>query len=435
MTKRSFFGFAKPRFTYEELTDTLVTPRPVPLPPAVTLFIDKPFAQKDALTLKSGSPVKTGQHLSLADEDGPAVLASVSGKIQGLSAYTGDYGKRYTAVTIDVSEDEPVEEASTAVEGSTSVEGFDPAAEINLAYLKRYFSSAPGAPLLAELEKEAAKLVIYGGDADLLTHTNQYVAKTRSEALKKGIAVIQAAVDLEETILALPGETIQGHEYPGVTVLNVPAVYPSAQPLMMLYKTLGYTVPNDGDTAVLGVVFMRAEAVAAIGSAYLTGRLVTDKLVTVIDKQGQSCLASVRLGTPVAHLLNHFKIEVADGDRLIFGGPMTGAAIYAEDQPIMADTDALMIQDAAEVSVCSDYPCINCGDCIRICPATVPVPMLVRFLEAGQYEEAADLYDLHSCVECGLCSFVCPSRIPILQYIKLGKFELAQIQTAEEANE
>jgi electron transport complex protein RnfC len=38
-------------------------------------------------------------------------------------------------------------------------------------------------------------------------------------------------------------------------------------------------------------------------------------------------------------------------------------------------------------------------------------------------------------VECGLCSFVCSSRIPILQYIKLGKFELAHMLTAEEANE
>jgi electron transport complex protein RnfC len=423
MTKRSFFGFTKPRFTYEELTDTLVTPRQVPLPPAVTLYIDKPFAQKDALALKSGTPVKTGERLGLDGEEGPAVVSSVSGKVQGLSAFTGDYGRRYTAVTIAVSEDEPADE------------GFDAEAEATLSYLKRYFSSAPGAPPLADLENGAAKLVIYGGDADLLTHTNQYVAKTQSEALKKGIAVLQAAAELEETILALPGETIQGHEYPGVTVLNVPADYPSAQPLMMLYKTLGYTVPNDGDTAALGVVFMRAEAVAAIGSAYLTGQLVTDKLVTLIDKAGGRCLTSVRLGTPVSQLLQQFKIEVEDGDRLIFGGPMTGAAIYAEDQPIMADTDALMVQPAAHVSVCSDYPCINCGDCVRICPATVPVPMLVRFLEAGQYEEAADLYDLFSCVECGLCSFVCPSRIPILQYIKLGKYELAQIQTAEEADE
>ena len=53
--------------------------------------------------------------------------------------------------------------------------------------------------------------------------------------------------------------------------------------------------------------------------------------------------------------------------------------------------------------------------------------MLVRFLEAGQYETAADEYDLYSCVECGLCSFVCVARIPIFQYIRLAKYELARV--------
>jgi electron transport complex protein RnfC len=63
---------------------------------------------------------------------------------------------------------------------------------------------------------------------------------------------------------------------------------------------------------------------------------------------------------------------------------------------------------------------------VRICPANVPVNLLVRFLEAGQYHEGADLYDLYSCIECGLCSFVCVSRIPIYQYIKLAKYELSR---------
>jgi electron transport complex protein RnfC len=57
--------------------------------------------------------------------------------------------------------------------------------------------------------------------------------------------------------------------------------------------------------------------------------------------------------------------------------------------------------------------------------------MLVRFLEAGQFEEAADNYDLLSCIECGICSFVCVSRIPIFQYIRLAKYELDRAKAAE----
>ena len=59
--------------------------------------------------------------------------------------------------------------------------------------------------------------------------------------------------------------------------------------------------------------------------------------------------------------------------------------------------------------------------------------MLVRFLEAGKFEEAADEYDLLSCIECGLCSFVCVSRIPIFQYIKLAKYELDRARDSEAA--
>jgi electron transport complex protein RnfC len=59
--------------------------------------------------------------------------------------------------------------------------------------------------------------------------------------------------------------------------------------------------------------------------------------------------------------------------------------------------------------------------------------MLVRFLEAGQYEDAADEYDLLSCIDCGLCSFVCVSRIPIYQYIKLAKYELDRARDSESA--
>ena len=114
---------------------------------------------------------------------------------------------------------------------------------------------------------------------------------------------------------------------------------------------------------------------------------------------------------------------------------MRGAATYSEDLPVEPGTDGVVVQDDAESAQVTDYPCINCGECVRICPVKVPVNMLVRFLEARLYEEAAAMYDLHCCIECGLCAYVCVSRIPIFQYIKLGKYELGLIETAEAANE
>jgi electron transport complex protein RnfC len=97
----------------------------------------------------------------------------------------------------------------------------------------------------------------------------------------------------------------------------------------------------------------------------------------------------------------------------------------------MPDTDGVVVIDRSDAAYASDYPCINCGDCVRVCPTQIQVHMLVRFLEAGQYEEAADNYDLYSCIECGLCSFVCVSKIPIFQYIRLAKYELERAAASE----
>jgi electron transport complex protein RnfC len=62
------------------------------------------------------------------------------------------------------------------------------------------------------------------------------------------------------------------------------------------------------------------------------------------------------------------------------------------------------------------------------------INLLVRYLEAGKFEEAEESYDLGSCVECGLCSYVCVSKIPILQHITLAKHELARMRRAESTN-
>jgi electron transport complex protein RnfC len=184
----------------------------------------------------------------------------------------------------------------------------------------------------------------------------------------------------------------------------------------------------------LGVCFFSAEAVISIGSAFESGRIPTSKTLTFIKKDGSCRIIETCIGTPIRNILEAYDETVNEFDRIILGGPMTGSAVYALDHPVQPDTDAVIVVDRDKAAYVSDYPCINCGDCIRICPAFIQVHMLVRLLEANQYETAADSYDLYSCIECGLCSYVCVSKIPIFQYIKLAKYELERAKTSEAPN-
>lgn len=426
MRKRSFFGLSKPCFNYELATGGTAEPVTIPTPKTVTLYI-KQELKRTGSALKVGATVKTGQRLVLNEGDATGVISSVSGTVSAITPFLADYGRSWTAVTIN-----------TDAGDTMDTEFSDASQTPSLETLNRFLTSCPGEPVIGPLMDErnpVHTIVIYGGNADLLIDTSLKVLKESGEAVNAGIDILRKATGIEDIVIVVPEESVQN--YSGHLDARIQAVssrYPFSQPLMILYNLTG-RLPDEKGMASMGIHFMRAEAVAAIGQAFSSGSLPVQKLVTVIDKVGAKHLARARIGTPVGELLKTFGVEINDQDKIIFGGPMTGSAIYSEDLPIGPDTDAIMVQDRSAIPLYSDYPCINCGECVRICPTNVPVNLLVRFLEAGQYSEGADLYDLYSCIECGLCSYVCVSRIPIFQYIKLAKYEIGRIQSAEEMNE
>ncbi len=427
MLKRSFFGLSKPSFKYETLTHALPDPVKVPVPEHVTLYIKKEITRTDSSFLKIGDPVKTGQILKLSENDGEGVVSSVTGKIVSIAPFSADFGKTYTAVKIQTDADDAFDEDFAAqLEDPTK------------ASFQNLFSSCPGQPPLENFldpDEPVRTIVVYGGDTDLLIDTSLYFLKMEMASINEGIKVLRKVTGVNDIAIVAPKESVQNYSgHQEARIEPVSSIYPYAQPLMIVHQLTGALPEADGIKST-GICFIKAEAVAAMGKAFTKKQVVFEKAVTVIDKKGEKHLAVARLGTPIGDIFKKLNIEVQDLDKIIFGGPMTGSAVYSEDLPIGSDTDAIIVQDKDQVAYSTDYPCINCGDCVRICPANVPVNMLVRFLEAGQYQDGADLYDLYSCIECGLCSFVCVSRIPIFQYIKLAKHELGRINSAEEMNE
>ncbi len=426
MIKKPFFSIGTPKLEYPLIQD--LNPdfeEGIPLPEVVTVYLNKPYSPVIKEFCIVGDSVRTGQKV-IYDSEGSYFLSPVTGSVCALDEYIGYLGVKYTSISIKTDPEEQEDEELKTISESVSAE--------NAA---NFLAVLPGCPDFKSFIKRKYPfdtIVVEGADDDLFVSTSQAVIEEQANDLLEGIKILKELAGVKNVyVTAFPASAskIKGSD---VRVIEVDPVYPDSLPEVIMKKQLKRVVPAGQKSEDIGVGFIRAETVAALSLAFNKGEAPVKKIVTVVDKAGAVKNIKVRIGTPVRDILNYLKIDTVHGDRIVVGGPLRGKSIYSEGTPVLWDTDAILVQAAEEITPSQDNPCINCGECVRACPANMPVNMLVRLLENSLYEQAAQEYDLLSCIECGLCSYVCVARIPIFHYIMLGKNEYLKLRSMEESN-
>ncbi len=427
MIKKPFFGWNGPILKYPVIKrnekDTI---REIPLPQRVSILLDRPFSEFNTQLIKAGDNVKTGQRIAFNEEGDEYFISTVTGIVANISEYIGYTGRNYTSILIEDVREDRLDNWFKNV-GDSDLIGNS----------IRFLRSLPGKPDFGGLINPATPpntIVINGIDEDLLVKINQLSVINDPEDLAKGVVYLKKIANTGRILIIVPPKLALDAEKSGAEVKVIDPVYPNALPKIVMKKVLNRVVPAGKTCEDMGVAFINAETVIALARAFGKGEMPINKSVTFIGKDGTTMNLKVRIGTPVKAILNHLNIITTHGDRLVMGGPMRGKSIYTEDMPVSHDTDAIMIQDRDKIIINADIPCVNCGECVRACPAKIPVNMLIRFLENGLYMEAAQEYDLLSCVECGLCSYVCVARIPVFHYIMLGKYEYERLKRREARN-
>lgn len=427
MIKRPFFGFTRPKLTYADIAlFGQAEVRDIPLPKKVTLFVYDDHVQLKDLGLRQGREVNTGETIPFTGGRKGHLMTTAAGTVGAVfedSTYT-DY--RSICVSLDVDERDKWDP------------GFTDAAESPSAQVVREFLPClPGignVDAILDIKNPVHTLIINGIDQDLLISTQQLILNTEAQGIKEGISYLKDMTGAARIILVIPPSLRSAAEKTGAEVKVIDPIYPKALPWFTVRDLLDQDIPVTIPLAHLGVGVLNVEAVLAFKTAFVDRRPPVEKVISVIQKDGRVSLVRARIGTSLKDILTELRLSTEQEDRIVFGGPMTGHSVYSEKMPVMHTTDAIFLQDKDEVVPASDSPCVNCGECVRACPARLPVNMLVRLLENRLYEEAAQRYDLLSCVECGLCSYVCMLHIPVFQYIMLGKHELALQRAAEESD-
>lgn len=293
----------------------------------------------------------------------------------------------------------------------------------------------PTAQKLAQ-QKPLDYLIINGVECEPYICADDRLMREHAAELIAGVEILLFIANIETALIgiednkpeAIAAVTEAIADKPHMQLRVVPTKYPSGGEKQLIQLLTGREVPSRGLPLDIGLLMQNVATAYAVKRAIIDGEPLLQRIVTVTGDSVQQpgnywCL----LGTPVAHVLNQCGFQATAEQRVIMGGPMMGFALPDLSVPIVKISNCLLAPSSSELPPAApEMPCIRCGACADVCPASLLPQQLQWYAKAKDYE-ALEEHQLFDCIECGACAFVCPSEIPLVHYYRKAKAEIRTI--------
>ncbi|MCP5145599.1 MAG: electron transport complex subunit RsxC [Gammaproteobacteria bacterium] len=288
------------------------------------------------------------------------------------------------------------------------------------------------------LHRAVDTLIINGAECEPYITCDNRLLQERAAEIAHGAHMLARLVNAHRTIVALEEDMTAAAaairpwcEQLGLTLEMVPAIYPVGGEKQLTRVLLGREIPRGSLPIHIGVLVQNVATAAAVYRAVAHGGKLVSRVVTIAGDVASPGNFDTLIGTPVRAVLAQAGGRFEDDLQVWCGGSMMGTPLDDLDAPVTKTTNALLVLPRAPARV--PLPCIRCGACVDVCPASLQPQALLDAAVALESEALRKLH-LFDCIECGCCDYVCPSTIPLAATYHRAKVHLEEARVAQLAS-
>jgi Na+-translocating ferredoxin:NAD+ oxidoreductase subunit C len=379
--------------------------------------------------------VKIGQVIGSTDAYvSSPVHATISGIVKDIGRYPNPTGGRTQMVHIIASDEEDPNGVYTEIDWT----------KLSIDELKNRITNAGivglgGAafPTHVKLsppeDKPIDTFILNGCECEPFLTADHRTMLEMPDNVLKGMAIIMKVLGVKKGYIGIESnkpdavESMQkaANGY-GFEVVTVKTKYPQGAEKMLIKAVKKRKVPTGGLPMDIGAVVQNVGTAVAVANAVSFEKPLTQRIVTVTGngiKEPKNLL--VTIGTKFSDVIEFCGGLINETAQVFMGGPMMGIAQYDLSVPVIKATSGIVC--TTNYKQVEPLACIGCGSCVQSCPMFLMPTRLAR-LSLIRHWSDADKMGIMNCIECGSCAYVCPSNIPLVQWIRVGKQKVYEIQ-------